>query len=126
MRGGVVRHGLGGGIGQLVGRTHHKGVEGVLVDGEAGLLPGSGGLFHLVVVQDADLKVLGEEVEEGRLDVVQEEGLDIALLKAVSAVEHQDAALNLHGFGFIEPGGDGGLGQFLAQLLKDRFPDIRD
>ena len=72
--GGVLRHGHGGGVGQLVGGAHHEILKGELRVGEPlGLALGRGGALKLHqtrVVQNLHLEVRGEKVVEGCLDVV--------------------------------------------------------
>ena len=123
----MLRHGDGGGIGQLVGRTHHEGLKGEFGGGEPlALLLGHIALeFGVVlVVQDPHLKIRGEDVVEGGLDVFHEKGFDVPLFKIVGAMQNKDVALDVHGLQFVKPGGDGGLGQFFFQLLQDVVPHV--
>jgi hypothetical protein len=65
---GMLRHGDGSGIGQLVGGTHHKGIEGKFIGSKAV----TGPLYlcaveslQTLIVQNDDLKLCGEDILQG-------------------------------------------------------------
>lgn len=60
-------------------------------------------------VQDPHLKLRGEDVVEGGLDVFHEQCFDIALFEVVGAMEQKCIALDVHRLQFVKPGGNGGL-----------------
>ena len=125
----VLGHRLGGGVGQLVAGAHHEGIEGELVVGIEALVPG--GLAPqegtvAVLIQEGDGDVPREEVLQGGLDVLHEEGLDIAPLEIVGAVEEEGAVPEVQGRDLVKPGADSGLRELRAELLEDALPHVRD
>ena len=60
----------------------------------------------------------------GILDAVREHGFDRAALKIVRAVEIERPVLDGHGLHLVEPGGDGRLGQVLAEAGENDLPDV--
>ena len=108
----VLRHGHGGGVGQLVGGAHHEGIKGELRGGKAVALAvglAAAELREVRIVQDLHFKVRGEDIVEGGFDVFHEQGFDVSLLEIVGAVEQKGIAPDIHRLQLVEPGGDGGL-----------------
>ena len=124
----MLRHRHGGGVGQLVGGAHHEGVKGEFIGGEAVALLFGGAVHFRVgrIVQNADLKIHGENIPQGGLDVFHEQGLDGAFFKIIGAVEDKGIALDIHGFQLVEPGVDGGLGELSFQLGENIVPHVGD
>ena len=125
----VLRHGDGGGIGQLVGGAHHEGLKRELRGGESLALAVGTAIVQLrivQIVQDLHLEICGEDIMEGGFDVFHEQGFDISLFEVVGTVEEKRIALDVHGLQFVEPGGNGGLRELALQLGKHIVPYIGD
>ena len=124
----VLGYRYGSGIRQLVGGPHHKRVKGKFVGRKPVILAFDRTVeFHEGrIVQDLYLKVRGEDIVEGGLDVFQEQRLDIALFEVVGAVENKRIAPDIHGFQFVEPGGNGSLRKVFLELLQDIVPHVSD
>ena len=127
--GGMLRDRLGGGVGQLVGRAHHEGLERELVRRKTVVLLFGGTAVECGktgVVQNLDLKIRGEDIVQDRFDILLEQGFDIALFKIVGAVQDECVALDVHSRKFVEPGGNGSFRQIALQLDQYILPDIGD
>ena len=126
----VLRHGHGGGVGQLVGWAHNKIPEGKLRVGKAVRLAlGRGPPLEFQepgVVENLHLKVGGKDIPKGGLDVVQKQGFQVPPFEIAGAVQVAGIAPDVHDAQLVEPGGDGGLGERTPQLVKNVFPNIGD
>ena len=60
------------------------------------------------------------------LDVLQKQGLDVALFEVVGTVKDKCIAPDVHGLQLVKPGGDGGLREFFLQLRQDAIPYVCD
>ena len=128
--GGVLRHGHGGGVGQLIGGAHYEVVEGEFGVGKAVCLPLRGPaalVFQKArVVENLHLEIRGENVVEGGFDVVEKQGLQVSPFEVAGAVEVTGIALDVHDAKFVEPGGNGGLGERPPKLAQDILPNVGD
>ena len=123
----LLRHGFGGGVGQLVLGADHirlkcEGVGVEQVTGPVGRHAVIGG--QLLVVEDLDLHVRGEDVLQRRLDLGQEPGLHGILFEGIAAVQHQRRILHGHHGDLVEPGLDGGVGQLAAEPGENAVPQV--
>lgn len=123
----LLRHGFCGGVGQLVLGANHIRLEGKGVGVEqiprpVGRHAVIGG--QLLVAEDLDLHIRGEDVLQRRLDLRQEPGLHGIFLKGVAAVEHQRRILHGHHGDLVKPGLDGGVGQLSAETGEYAVPQI--
>ena len=124
---GILRHGVGGGIGQLVLGSDDEGLKGEAVAAlrVAGMVrPDAVVGGQHVVIQDLHLQVGGEDVLQGRLDVLDELLFDDVLFEGVAAVEHEGRVLHGDHVHLVEPHVDGGLGQLGLQLPHHAFPYV--
>ena len=126
--GGMLRHRHGGGVGQLVGGAHHKGLKGELVGGKAvTLLFGAAAELRVrQVVQNTDLEIHGEEIPDRILDVFHEKVFNVAPLEIVGAVENEGISADVHGLQLVEPGVDGRFRKLALQSVQDLIPHISD
>ena len=117
-------------MGQLVGGAHHEVVKGEFGVGKALRLPFRGGsaleLQKARVVQNLHLEIRGENVMEGGLDVGEEQGFQVSPFEVAGTVEIAGIALDIYDAEFIEPGGNGGLGERPPELAQDILPNVGD
>ena len=111
-----VGHGVGGSVGQLVAGAHYIGLKGerpgvLQVSRVVGFDAVIGG--QLIVVEDLDLKIRGEQIPQGVPDIGQKPGLNGFLLEFVAAVQHESRILHSDHVHLVKPGVDGGGGQLL-------------
>ena len=63
---------------------------------------------------------------EGGFDVFQKQGLNIAALEIVGAVQDKCVPPDIHRLEFIEPGGDGGFRKVPLELSEHVIPHVSD
>ena len=108
----VLRRLPGGGVGEFVGRAHYKPVEGVLLRAgeKIALLWPVLEAGELILCEDRELKVGGEQLAEGVLDGGGVAGGDNVPFEPGGAVQHKAALLQRDGLGVVKPGVHGGGG----------------
>ena len=127
--GGLGRHRLGRGEGQLVGGPHHEVLEGELVTLKK--------VFRLLlrrlrlliglerrVAEETDGEIRGEDVLHAGGDIAHKAVLNGAALEVIAAVEDQGVPLQGHGGDLVEPGVDGGLIELRAHLVQHHVPNV--
>ena len=122
-------HGHGSGVGELVGRSHDKGLEGEFSGGKAVgffLRRAALKLLKTGIIQKLDLKISGEDIVQSGLDVGKKEGFNIALLEFVGTVEEAGIPPDIDDGQLIEPGRDGRFRKSAPELAEDVLPDIGD
>ena len=114
-------------VSQFVGRTYNVGLK-----GEGIRLVQLAGRFRcdavvggqLIVVEDLDLQIHGENILQHFLDVLDEQTLDIVLFKIVAAVQHKSGVFHRNDFHFIKPSVYCGVTQLSAQPFQYDLPYI--
>ena len=122
---GIVCHGPGGGVGELVGGAHHEALEGVLLcpGEEAALLGGFQGV-HLPLGEDNHVEIGGKQLVQGVLDEWNIAGCDDVPLEPGGAVQDEAVFVQRHGAGVVKPGIDGGGSHIGLHQLNDLRPDL--
>lgn len=124
---GVLRHGNGRRMGELVARADDEAVERIAVHlrhlfGRRTLLAV---LEQLVVPGEHDeLKRAGEQIIQHGADRLFKARLDDAALKIRRGVHDERIIIDLNGGAIGKPGIDRGLGQLLREAVHDNGPDI--
>ena len=121
----ILGHGGGGRVGEAVGVADDEVVEGIARHLGQGIVAALMGHFaQLVLGDDQDLELLGEEVVERGLDAVREALLQDILLELRRGAQDQTAVVELGGRTVGEPGVHGGLRELTGQDVQNLLPDV--
>jgi hypothetical protein len=125
--GGVVGHGPGGGVGKLVGRAHHKALEGIFLGAGQEIvvffLTGPA-LLHFAGAQHQYVEFGGEQLVQGLFHRAQIAGGDDVLFEVGGGIEHKAVLLQSDRFGVVKPGVDGGGGHIRLHQGEHTCPDV--
>ena len=122
----LLRHGDGGGVGELVGVADDKAIKGIAGHlGQRGILLGFGDVIvQLIPGQNDNVKITGKEIRQRRLDGIAEALKNDVPFEVGRGMQNQTAVLHIHRLTVGEPGGDGGGGQLLRENANDLIPDF--
>lgn len=113
---------------QFVGRADDKGFKGKFGVSEAfRLLFRSGAALKLQeasIVQNFNIKIRGENVMKGRLDIIQKKGFEVSPFEVAGAMQKAYAASDVHNGELVKPGGNSRFGKRAPKLAQDIFPDV--